>query len=138
MTVKAAVCPAVGLDCAGLRVTRLARSLRFLTGSLGTREVGRGSIKEGGNPTQEGRPDLPRARRSLPVLLGSRCATRFVPGEGLNPLGWRVTIVAAAGRQLRADAVKRIEQVRHRGKAVVGSSEGPAGLRVEPVHFPTI
>ena len=126
------------VDYVGLRVSNLAKSLRFFTQGLGLREVRRGTMFHGGvwvlmeDPISHQHIELNWYPR------GSKYATPFVAGEELDHLGLRVTNVAAAARRLRAAGAKRIQEFRDRGTLEVAYYEGPDGLWVELIHSPTI
>jgi lactoylglutathione lyase len=92
----------MGLRYAGLRVTNLDRSLDFYTRLMGLREARRGRMAHGGLWVllQD-----PRTRQRLELNWyppGSPFATRYVPGEGLDHIGFRVPNAATAYRRLRA------------------------------------
>jgi catechol 2,3-dioxygenase-like lactoylglutathione lyase family enzyme len=126
----------VYLDYAGLRVTDLAKSTRFVTKGLGLEEVRRGKMGHGGvwvlfrDPVSHQQLELnwypPR----------NRYATPFAPGEGLDHLGFRVQDIAAASRRLRAAGARQLEEIRWRGKVVLAYYEGPDGLWVELILSP--
>ncbi|MGA8276338.1 MAG: VOC family protein [Thermoplasmata archaeon] len=126
------------VDYVGLRVTNLAKSLRFFTQGLGLREVRRGRMGHGGVWVLMEDPISHQHLELNWYPPGSRYATPFVAGEGLDHLGLRVTNVASAARQLRAAGAKRIEEIRYRGKVELAYYEGPDGLWVELIHSPTI
>ena len=125
------------LDYAGLRVTNLARSTRFLTKGLGLVELRRGRMAHGGVWV------LFEDRASHQQLelnwypKGSRYATPFVAGEGLDHLGFRTSDLVAAGRQLRAAGARPVDEIRYRGKVALAYYEGPDGLWVELIHSPS-
>lgn len=124
------------LDYAGLRVTHLARATRFLTDGLGLEEVRRGKMEHGGvwvlfeDPTSHQRLELNWYPR------GSRYATPFVPGEGLDHLGFRVQDLGAAAQRLVAAGARKVEEIREGGKVVVVYYEGPDGIWVELIDSP--
>jgi catechol 2,3-dioxygenase-like lactoylglutathione lyase family enzyme len=126
------------VDYVGLRVSNLPKSVRFFTQGLGLREVRRGKMFHGGvwvlmeDPISHQHIELNWYPR------GSKYATPFVAGEGLDHLGLRVTNVAAAARRLRAAGAKRIEEFRDQGTLEVAYYEGPDGLWVELIHSPTV
>jgi len=125
------------VDYVGLRVTNLAKSHRFFTKGLGLFEVRRGKMFHGGiwvlleDPLSHQRIELNWYPK------GSKYATPFVPGEGLDHIGFRVNNVTAVGRQLRAAGATRIEEFRDKGIAEVAYYEGPDGLWVELIRSPT-
>lgn len=78
----------MGLKYCGIRVRELDRSLRFYTEGLGLVERRRGRMRHGGVWVllQD-----PRTRQRLELNWyppGSPYATRYVPGEGLDHLGY--------------------------------------------------
>jgi catechol 2,3-dioxygenase-like lactoylglutathione lyase family enzyme len=125
------------IDYVGLRVTHLARAVRFFRKGLGLDEARRGSMAHGGVWV------LMHDRISHQQVElnwyppGSRYHTEFVPGEGLDHIGVRVNNLAAAGRQLRAAGAKLVDQIRWRGKVVLAYYEGPDGLWVELIDSGT-
>jgi len=125
------------LDYAGLRVTNLARATRFLTKGLGLVELRRGRMAHGGVWV------LFEDRASHQQLelnwypKGSRYATPFVAGEGLDHLGFRTSDLVTAGRRLRAAGARPVDEIRYRGKVALAYYEGPDGLWVELIHSPS-
>ncbi|MCI4343849.1 MAG: VOC family protein [Thermoplasmata archaeon] len=125
------------VDYVGLRVTNLARSLRFFTQGLGLQELRRGKMFHGGvwvlleDPISHQRIELNWYPR------GSKYATPFVAGEGMDHLGIRVSNVALVARQLRAAGAKRVEEFRNGRTLEVAYYEGPDGLWVELIRSPT-
>jgi len=125
------------LDYAGIRVTNLAKATRFVSKGLGLTELRRGRMGHGGVWV------LFEDRSSHQQLelnwypKGSRYATPFVAGEGLDHLGFRTSDVAAAARQLRAAGARKVEEFRDRGKLVVAYYEGLDGLVVELILSPS-
>jgi len=125
------------VDYVGLRVTNLARSVRFFSEGLGLKELRRGKMFHGGvwvlleDPISHQRIELNWYPR------GSKYATPFVAGEGMDHLGIRVSNVAAVGRSLRAAGAKRIEEFRDGRVLEVAYYEGPDGLWVELIRSPT-
>jgi catechol 2,3-dioxygenase-like lactoylglutathione lyase family enzyme len=125
------------LDYAGIRVTNLARSLRFFTKGLGLVELRRGKMQHGGvwvllaDRTSHQQLELNWYPR------GSRYATPFTPGEGFDHLGVRVENLRAAGRQLRAAGARKVDEIRWRGTVVLEYYEGPDGLWVELILSPS-
>lgn len=124
------------LDYAGIRVTHLPKASRFVTKGLGLAEVRRGRMGHGGiwvlfrDPTSHQHLELNWYPK------GSKYATPFVAGEGLDHLGFRVNDMAAAARQLRSAGARRLSEVRWKGKVVVAYYEGPDGIWVEPILSP--
>jgi len=119
------------LDYAGIRVTNLAKSLKFFTDGLGLLEVRRGKMGHGGVWV------LLADRTSHQQLelnwypKGSKYATPFTAGEGLDHIGVRVRSISAAARRLRAAGARKVVEFRERGKVVVAYYEGPDGIWVE-------
>jgi catechol 2,3-dioxygenase-like lactoylglutathione lyase family enzyme len=127
----------VYLDYIGIRVTHLARAVRFFEDGLGLEEVRRGKMYHGGVWVllQD-----PISRQRLEINWyppGSKYATVFSAGEGLDHIGVRVNDVAKVGRQLQAAGARRLEQYRDRGKVVVAFYEGPDGIWVELILSPS-
>lgn len=88
----------------GIRVTELQRSLDFYTRSLDLKEVGRGDMSKygGGRGTWVLLEDS-SSRQALELNWyppGSVYAGAYVPGEGLDHIGFVVDDVAAAFRAL--------------------------------------
>lgn len=126
------------LDYVGIRVTNLARATRFVTKALGLEEVRRGKMGHGGVWV------LFRDRISQQHLelnwypRGSRYATPFSPGEGLDHLGVRVNDIAAAGRRVKAAGGRLVDEIRYRGRVAIAYYEGPDGLWVELIQSPDL
>jgi catechol 2,3-dioxygenase-like lactoylglutathione lyase family enzyme len=96
----------MGLRYFGIRVRDLERSVRFYTELLGLREVGGGRMYHGGRyvVVQD-----PRTRQRLELNWyppGHPWATRYVPGEGLDHIGFRVPDAAATYRTLLGKGVR--------------------------------
>jgi catechol 2,3-dioxygenase-like lactoylglutathione lyase family enzyme len=125
------------VDYVGLRVTNLSKSVRFFTSGLGLREVRRGTMGHGGIwVLMEDQISHQHVELNW-YPPGSKYATPFVPGEGLDHIGVRVTNVPAAARRLRAAGAQRVVEFRDRGTVAVAYYEGPDGLWVELIHSPT-
>jgi catechol 2,3-dioxygenase-like lactoylglutathione lyase family enzyme len=126
------------LDYVGIRVTNLARATRFVTRAFGLEEVRRGRMGHGGVWV------LFADRISHQQLelnwypKGSKFATPFSPGEGLDHLGFRVNDVAAAGRRVKAAGGRLLLEERERGKVVCAFYEGPDGIWVELILSPDL
>jgi catechol 2,3-dioxygenase-like lactoylglutathione lyase family enzyme len=92
----------------GLRVKNIERSLAFYSGLFGLKEIGRG----GGTPN---RPPIfvllqdPKSGQKLELNWypeSSPYAVPYVPGEGLDHVGFKVASVPETLRRLRKDGVK--------------------------------
>jgi catechol 2,3-dioxygenase-like lactoylglutathione lyase family enzyme len=124
------------LDYSGIRVTNLVKACRFVTKGLGLEELRRGRMGHGGVWV------LFHDRRSHQQLelnwypKGSKFATPFVAGEGLDHLGFRVNNIAAAGRRVKKAGGRLIFQEKWKGQDVAAFYEGPDGLWVELIHSP--
>jgi catechol 2,3-dioxygenase-like lactoylglutathione lyase family enzyme len=125
------------VDYVGLRVTELAPAVRFFTKGLGLQEVRRGTMFHGGVWVLLEDPISHQHIELNWYPKGSKYATPYTPGEGLDHLGIRVSNVAAAARQLRAVGAKKIEELRNRGVLEVAYYEGPNGIWVELIRSPT-
>jgi catechol 2,3-dioxygenase-like lactoylglutathione lyase family enzyme len=125
------------IDYVGIRVTNLARATRFFVRGLGLTELRRGKMGHGGiwvllqDPASQQRIELNWYPK------GSRYATPFVAGEGLDHVGVRVNRLPAAARRLRLAGAKLREEVRWRGRVAIAYYEGPDGLWVELIASPT-
>jgi catechol 2,3-dioxygenase-like lactoylglutathione lyase family enzyme len=125
------------LDYAGIRVTNLARSVRFFTKGLGLVELRRGKMQHGGvwvllsDPTSHQQVEL----NWYPP--GSRYATPFTSGEGFDHFGVRVANLKVAGRKLRAAGARKVDEIRWRGQVVLEYYEGPDGFWVELILSPS-
>lgn len=90
----------MGLRYFGIRVTDLEKSLKFYAGLLGLEEKRRGRMHHGGVWV------LLRDRRTHQRLElnwyppSSPYATRYIPGEGLDHIGFTVRDPAATYRRL--------------------------------------
>ncbi len=124
------------LDYTGIRVTNLARATRFVTKGLGLEKVRGGKMGHGGVWV------LYQDRTSHQQLelnwypKGSKYATPFVGGEGLDHLGFRVNDIKAAGRRLKAAGGRLVDQIKWKGEVVLAYYEGPDGLWVELILSP--
>jgi catechol 2,3-dioxygenase-like lactoylglutathione lyase family enzyme len=130
--------PEVYLDYAGIRVTNLARAVRFVTKGLGLEEVRRGRMGHGGVWVLFRDPVSHQQLELNWYPKGSKFATPFAPGEGLDHLGVRVNDLAAAARRVRAAGGRLLHTVKWRGKEWVAYYEGPDGLWVELILSPGI
>ncbi|HXY12691.1 MAG TPA: VOC family protein [Thermoplasmata archaeon] len=119
------------LDYSGIRVTNLTKALRFYTKGLGLVERSRGRMEHGGVWV------LLEDRASHQHLelnwypRGSKYATPFTLGEGLDHIGVRVQNLGAAGRRLRKAGAKLVAEIKWRGKVALAYYEGPDGVWVE-------
>ncbi|HEY7587520.1 MAG TPA: VOC family protein [Thermoplasmata archaeon] len=95
----------------GIRVRDLDRSIQFYTGVLGMRLEWRMKIRR-----QHGEVAVlksPRGRQLLELNAyepGSKYATPYVPGEGLDHLAFRCADHAKAIRELRQKGVKIVDR----------------------------
>jgi len=124
------------LDYTGIRVTNLAKATRFVTKGLGLEQVRRGRMGHGGVWV------LFQDRTSHQHLelnwypKGSKYATPFTAGEGLDHLGFRVNDLPAAGRRVKAAGGRLVNEIRWKGKVVLAYYEGPDGIWVELILSP--
>jgi len=117
---------------AGIRVTDLARSLRFYCEGLGLREKGRGTMSHGG--TFVGLED-PESHFQLELNYyppGSPFATPYTVGEGLDHFGVDVADAPALIDRLRAmGAPVAIEPWIEAHRYWIGFVQDPDGLWIE-------
>jgi catechol 2,3-dioxygenase-like lactoylglutathione lyase family enzyme len=126
------------IDYMGLRVTQLARAVRFFEKGLGLEELRRGKMPHGGQwVLLEDRVSHQRVELNW-YPPGSPYATEFVAGEGFDHVGVRVSTLAAAGRRLKSAGAKKVHEIRYRGKVVLEYWEGPDGLWVELILDPAV
>ena len=119
------------LDYAGIRVTQLAKAVRFFTTGLGLVELRRDRMVHGGVwVLLEDRVSHQQLELNW-YPKGSKYATPFSAGEGLDHLGVRARSLEAAGRRLRAAGARKVEEIRWRGKVVLAYYEGPDGIWIE-------
>ncbi len=90
----------MGLRYFGIRVTDLGRSVEFYTKGLGLKRAYGGTMRHGGKYVllQD-----PRTRQRLELNWyppGSPYATPYVPGDGLDHIGFHVSDPARAHRRL--------------------------------------
>jgi catechol 2,3-dioxygenase-like lactoylglutathione lyase family enzyme len=128
--------PPMYLDYAGIRVTNLARSVRFFTKGLGLVELRRGKMQHGGVWVLLADNASHQQLELNWYPRGSRYDTPYTSGEGFDHLGVRVQDLKAAGRQLRAAGARKVDEIRWRGKAVLEYYEGPDGFWVELILSP--
>jgi catechol 2,3-dioxygenase-like lactoylglutathione lyase family enzyme len=126
------------LDYAGIRVTNLARSVRFFTKGLGLRELHRGKMQHGGIWVLLGDRTSHQQVELNWYPRGSRYATPYGSGEGFDHFGVRVENLKAAGRRLRAAGARKVDEIRSRGKPVIEYYEGPDGFWVELILSPSM
>jgi catechol 2,3-dioxygenase-like lactoylglutathione lyase family enzyme len=132
------------LRYAGLRVTQLARSLRFYTKVLGLKEIRRGDARSVGGGIWVLLED-PKTRQHLELNWypkGSTFATPYRAGEGLDHLGFLM------GRVPRAALEREYARLLRHGARAVGfppeKAEGwtayvadPDGNWIEIFRWPT-
>lgn len=90
----------------GIRVTNLERSLDFYSGLLGLRKTREGTMKHGGRWVLL---EDPRSHQRLELNWyppDSPYNTPYVPGEGLDHIGFRVSDPASVYRRLLSKGVK--------------------------------
>ena len=96
----------MGLRYCGIRVRDLDRSTAFYVGLLGLKEVGRRSTRRAGTWVLL---EDPRTHQRLELNWyppGSRFAIPYVPGDGLDHLGFHVARPAETVRRLRRAGVE--------------------------------
>ncbi len=106
------------LRYAGIRVTQIARSVRFYTKTLGLREIRRGDARAEGLGVWVLLED-PKTKQRLELNWypkGSRFATAFRLGEGLHHLGFLM------GRVPRAALEREYARLLRRGAGTTGIS----------------
>jgi catechol 2,3-dioxygenase-like lactoylglutathione lyase family enzyme len=117
--------PGPFLSYVGIRVTNLERSLRFYTEIFGLKEVARGdNTTSGKGPYILLRDDFSGQKLELNFYLpGTRFATPFEPGEGLDHISFRVEdvggFVAALHRLGIEDAPGSPNHVTSNGNKIV-------------------
>jgi len=126
------------LDYAGIRVTNLAKALRFYTKALGLLERSRGKMQHGGVwVLLEDRVSHQQLELNW-YPKGSKYFTPYAPGEGLDHLGVRVRSIEAAARRLKKEGAKLVSEIRWRGKVALAYYEGPDGVWIELIPTETI
>jgi catechol 2,3-dioxygenase-like lactoylglutathione lyase family enzyme len=126
------------LDYTGIRVTNLAKATRFVTKGLGLEVVRRGRMARGGVWVLFRDPVSHQHLELNWYPKGSKFATPFSAGEGLDHLGFRVNDLVAAGRRVKAEGGRLVEEIRWKGKVVLAYYEGPDGIWVELILSPGI
>jgi catechol 2,3-dioxygenase-like lactoylglutathione lyase family enzyme len=122
------------LDYTGIRVTHLAKAVRFYTKGLGLAERRRGRMNHGGVwVLLEDRVSHQHLELNW-YPKGSKFATPYSAGEGLDHLGVRVANIEAAGRRLRAAGAHKVLEIRYRGKVEIAYYEGPDGIWIELIR----
>jgi catechol 2,3-dioxygenase-like lactoylglutathione lyase family enzyme len=125
------------LDYAGVRVTQLAKAVRFYTRALGLVERSRGRMSHGGVWVLL---EDPRSHQRLELNWypkGSRYFAPFVPGEGFDHLGVRVNDLKAASRRLEKAGARKVSEISYRGKTQLAYYEGPDGAWIELILSPS-
>jgi catechol 2,3-dioxygenase-like lactoylglutathione lyase family enzyme len=128
----------------GIRVRNLDRSLRFYGRALGLKEVSRGDLSEYG----AGRWVLledPRSHQRLELNWyprSSRFATRYVPGEGLDHIGFLLGKVPrsrleAEYRRLLAAGARPTPITPKLSDGWVANVKDPDGNWIEIFRWPT-
>ncbi|MGD0249300.1 MAG: VOC family protein [Thermoplasmata archaeon] len=122
----------MGLTYVGIRVTELDRSIRFYVEGLGLEEGKRGTMSHGG--TFVGLRD-PVTKVELELNYyppSSPYAKPYVPGEGLDHLGFDVADARATIARLRALGARvAVEPWLEEGRYWIGFVEDPDGNWVE-------
>ena len=119
------------LDYAGIRVTNMAKAVRFYTTGLGLVETSRGRMEHGGVwVVLEDRVSHQQLELNW-YPKDSKYATPYSVGEGLDHLGVRVRSIESAARRLRAAGARKVEEIRRRGKVALAYYEGPDGVWIE-------
>jgi catechol 2,3-dioxygenase-like lactoylglutathione lyase family enzyme len=120
----------------GLRATDLNATLRFFAEGLGMRVVGRSRVEETGGEvvvlaSRDGGPKI--ELNGYPP--GSRHATKYAPGEALDPLGFGVR----EGRP--PEAIRPLQRfggkLREEESASLAHVDSPDGHTVEPWETPS-
>jgi catechol 2,3-dioxygenase-like lactoylglutathione lyase family enzyme len=120
------------LSYVGIRVTDLNRSVRFYTEGLGPKESGRGVMDHGGVFVALEDPTTKQQLELNWYPNGSPYNTEFVPGDGLDHIGFMVADARACYRELqKLGATTAIEPWVERGKFVIGFLKDPDGNWIE-------
>jgi lactoylglutathione lyase len=122
----------MGFIYVGIRVTDLDRSLRFYTEGLGLVEERRGTMSHRGTWVELRDPDT-GARLELNYYPpGHRFARPYVPGEGLDHLGFEVADARATiARLVAAGGTVALEPWVEEGRYGIGFVEDPDGNWIE-------
>jgi lactoylglutathione lyase len=122
----------LGIAYVGIRVTDLARSLRFYTEGLGLRERGRGTMSHGGLFVGLEDPET-RFQVELNVYpKDSPYSVPYVAGEGLDHLGDDVADARATIERLRSMGARvAVEPWIEAGRYGIGFVEDPDGIWIE-------
>jgi len=116
----------------GIRVTDLARSIRFYTAGLGLQEQGRGTMSHGGTFVALVDPESHYELELNAYPKGSPYAPPFTVGEGLDHIGCEVDDVRATIRRLVACGGKiMVEPWAEQGRYLIGFVADPDGNWVE-------
>ncbi len=116
----------------GIRVRELDRSIRFYTELLGLVEKGRGSMAAGGVFVALEDPLTHRELELNWYPPGSPHDVPYVPGEGLDHLGFEVEDARATVRELvAAGAELALEPWLERGRYWIGFVKDPDGTWIE-------
>lgn len=124
------------LDYHGIRVQELDRSLKFYTDGIGLREKRRGTMFHGGvwvlleDPTSHQQLEL----NWYPE--GSKYATPYSVGEGLDHLGFRLPDVRAGVADLQKAGATLVDSFEEDGVLEVAYLTDPDGVWIELIHTP--
>jgi lactoylglutathione lyase len=122
----------MGLIYVGIRVTDLDRSLRFYRDGLGLAERKRGTMSHGGTWVSLEDPDSHMQLELNIYPSDSPYAAPYVPGEGLDHVGFEVADARATiDRLRRAGARVAVEPWLEDGRYWIGFVEDPDGNWVE-------
>ncbi len=122
----------MGISYVGIRVTDLARSIRFYTEGLGLVESKRGRMSHGGTWVSMKDPETGFNLELNWYPADSPYATPFTPGEGLDHLGVDVKDARATVERLCAFGGKvAVAPWVEEGRYVIGFVEDPDGNWVE-------
>lgn len=124
------------LDYHGIRVRELERSLRFYTGALGLREKRRGTMFHGGVWVLL---EDPASHQQLELNWypeGSKYATPYSVGEGMDHLGFRLPDVRAALPALEKAGATLVDSFEEEGVVEVAYLTDPDGLWIELIRTP--